>query len=62
MLFYKQHFHKERQAKLKKNQAKTKQQLEADFLLFKNDLITLSTLKIIGDTVKKTYKKQMRLF
>ena len=48
--------------KLKKNQAKTKQQLEADFLLFKNDLLTLSTLKIIGDTVKKRTKNKCVYF
>ena len=36
MRFYKQHFYKQRQADIGKNQANVKQNPEAELLLFKN--------------------------
>ena len=43
-LFYKQHFHKQRQIKLTKNQAKAKQHLETELLLFENYSLSSSSL------------------
>ena len=42
--FYKQHFYKQRQAEIGKNQANTKKHSEAEFLLFENYLHSSSTL------------------
>ena len=42
--FYKQHFYKQRQTELAKNQAKAKQHSKVELLLFENYLLFSSTL------------------
>ena len=58
-LSYKQHFYKQRQAEMSKNQAKAKQHLEAEHLLFENSSITSNNNRRYS---KKFTKKQIRSF
>ena len=57
---YKQHFYKQRQAEIGKNQAKAKQHPEAEFLLFENFSSSLSTLssKTIGHILKNKQRNK----
>ena len=52
---YKQHFHKQRQVKLAKNQANAKQHPDAELLRFENYAYSSSTLKSEN---KRTYSKK----
>ena len=54
-LFYKQHFYKQHQAEIDKNQAKAKQHTEAELLRFKNYSHTSSTLSSKNN---RTYSKK----
>ena len=56
-------FYKQRRSKLTKNQAKAKQQPEAELLLFENYSLSSSRHypKLIGDIIKNV-QKQVRLF
>ena len=49
--------------KLAKNQAKASQQIEDEFLLFENYLLSLTTLSCKNERdIQKMHKKQVRLF
>ena len=43
LLFYKQHFYKQRQAEISKNETNAKQHTEAELSLFENYLLSSST-------------------
>ena len=61
-LFYKQHFYKQRQLKLAKNQANAKQHPEAKLLLFENYFHSSSTSspkKNMGHTLKNKQKNSL---
>ena len=58
-----QHFYKQCQTQIGKNQAKANQHAEAEFLLFENYLLSSSTLASkYKEILSKMYKKQVRLF
>ena len=64
-LFYKQHFYKQRQTKLTKNQAKAKQHLETELLLFENYSLSFHRYHpkmVRGYCILKNVQKQVRLF
>ena len=55
--FYKQHFYKQHQAEIDKCQAKAKQHLEAELLLFENVLLhPRYHPKVIKDIIKNLQK------
>ena len=54
-LFYKQHFHKQCQIEIGKNQAKAKQNLETELLLFEN--YSLSSSKLSSKNSRKHSEK-----
>ena len=63
-LFYKEHYYKQRQLKLAKNQANAKQHPEAKLLLFENYFHSSSTSspkKILGHTLKNKQKDSLYL-